>query len=251
MTIKVQFEGREIEVELPAGYMSAAEVEEGYVPKTTMEATIQSRLKGTVSKSKAAEDPEVVSAVKAKHGLVDKGSKPDASTLDSYKAQFEQEYNTTRLAPVEADRDKYKSRVEKLTSAKKQADIISACAEAGVKKAWLKPQPNGGAPLAVAVFGSMLDLDEERDAFYVRNPSGAGFLPSAKAGAEPWKTFGEHLGSLKSDADFGHMFESEVQSGPNAQPARGANGTKSVSRDDSAAFLANMDGIAKGDVSVS
>lgn len=95
-TVTVQHEGKDIQVELPAGYLSPDEVKAGYVSRETLKTThvlkedFDRRFQEWVPREKAAEDEKIVQSVLSKH-------KPKADVdVEAAKA----EWRKAELEPV-------------------------------------------------------------------------------------------------------------------------------------------------------
>lgn len=148
--VKIQHEGKDLEVALPEGYLAPDEVRSSYVAKDYHEKEI-GRVSERFKNAKRDEfrqefeaDESFIQSIVQKHGK--KGQEVD---LKAHQQQWESE----KLKPLQ-------ERTEKLLSRVRNADIIQA-AQGLVKDEYLKPPLPGRAPFIVSLMADMLEHDEE------------------------------------------------------------------------------------------
>jgi len=249
---KVMYEGKEIEVELPAGYLSPDEAKASMIAKDAVESIVSDRLvRHTKSvKKELLQDEEfrteALTAWNVKPGEKGKGS---ATSAEEIEAAIK-EADRTRYQPLQKENDTLKGKLTALTRSQLHAQIVAEAAAAGVKKAYLKPLPGTKVPAIVGMIEQHFGFDDEVSDWLVRNPDGKSFAVSGESGApHPYKGVRHFFTDFSKDPEFRDFLE-PAQKGAGVQSGDNKGGGRVISATDAHAFGENAEGILKGDVTV-
>lgn len=250
--VTVTHEGKEIEVELPAGYLSPDEAAATMVAKTAVEQIVSDRLaRHTKSvKTNLLQDEEfrteALTAWNIKPGEKGKGSATPAEI-----EQAIQEAERTRFKPLQTENETLKGKLAKLTQSQLEAQIVAHAAAVGVKKAYLTPLPGRKVPAIVGLVKDQFGYDEELSDWLVRNEDGKSFAVSGESGApHPYKGVQHFFTDFSKNPEFREFLE-PAQQGANHKGADKSSGNgKVIARGDAEAFGDNVDGILDGSVTV-
>lgn len=197
MKIQVQYEGKTIEVDAPAGYLTPEQIEEKYVPRTYMEHEVSRKAKGAFKKQMEALKTDEKARSEFLQGLgidltaaQEKGDKP---LNKDQLAQAQAAWETQHLTPLKEKLAAQDKRISKLTGSKLERDIIAAAAEAGVKKQFLTPIAKGQPAPIVTFLSSIFGFSEEHDEHFVRNGEDFAYSSNPAESSVPFKTVGEFI----------------------------------------------------------
>lgn len=193
--IKVQHEGKEIEVDLPEGYLSPAQVQEQYVPRSYMEQEISRKAKSRYTKlvEEAKTDPAKKAELAKLLGIEPKQPGEDKGDFTQRLKDAQASWERDNLEPLKTKLTEQGKRVERLTRNKLEGDIIAAAAEAGVKKEFLTPIAEGQpAPFVQFVMGNF-GYSDEHDDHFVRRGEEFEYAANPAGGRVPFKTVKEFI----------------------------------------------------------
>lgn len=249
--VKVMYEGKEIEVELPQGYLSPDEVSTGYVAKAATEQIVTDRLARAMrtAKKELLEDEEfrteALTAWNIKPG--DKGTgKATPAEIDAAL----KEYERTTHAPILKENEALKGRIGSLTRSQLHAQILAEAAAVGVAKHYLKPVGNSKTPAIIGMFEPQFGFDEQIGDWLVRGADGKSYAVSGEANAaHPYKGVKHFFTDLSKDPDARSFFEA-AQSGAGVQTGGAGGSQKVIAHGDAKAFGENAADILAGKVAV-
>lgn len=247
--VKVMVEGKETEVELPAGYLSPDEIKTGFVAKDAVTQIVEDRI-GRYAKNAKKElledaefQKEALSAWNIKPG--EKGGKATPAEIEAAL----QEVERTKVAPALKQVEELKGKIGSLTRSQLHSQIIAEATAAGVQRQFLKPLPGSKVPAIIGMIEQHFGFDEAVNDWLVRNPDGKSFAVSGEAGAaHPYKGVKHFFADFAKDPDFRGFLEAP-QKGAGLEKG-GAGGTTTVSRSDPRAMGEAADKILKGEVTV-
>jgi len=225
--VKVTIEGKEHEVELPAGYIAEESLNDKYVKKEFFESEVQRRVKAAKenAKSELKGDSEFFLTVAKERGipLTEDGkykppAKPDLD-IDKIKSEVEHSIREKEIVP----RDQ---KLNKLLLSKLHGELIQAASAVGIKKSLIESLSDGAAPPIVNMVKDYFGYDEENDYWVVRD--GDKFRYSNNPNnARPYMGAKEFLEGLKKQDSWKDFFEDTRQRGSNYQGSTtGSAGTK-------------------------
>lgn len=244
--VKVMVEGKEVEVELPQGYLSPDEVKTSYVAKDAVTQIVEDRIGRYAknAKKELLEDADFRTEALAAWNI-----KPGDKSGKATPAEIEEalkEYERTQVAPLKKDLEAYKGKVGQLTTAQLHAQIIAEATAVGVKRDFLKPLPGSGAPAIIGMVAGNFGLDENTNDWLVRTPDGKSYQVSGEPGApHPYKGVKHFFADFAKDPNFRGFLEDQQKGADHQQ---GGGGKATVSRSDPRAMGANAEKILKGEV---
>ncbi len=250
--VKVQHEGKEIGVDLPAGFLSPEDAKATMIPKAAVEDIVSDRLaRHTKSVKKdllqdEAFRTEALAAWDIKPGESGKG-KATPAEIDAALKELER----TQLIPLRQENETLKGRVTGLTRSQLHAQIVQHAIDAGVKKPHLKPLPGTKEPAIVGIVERNFAFDEKTGEWLLRGSDGTSFALSGESGApHPYKGVKHFFADFAKDPDFRDYFD-PAQKGAEVKGGGGGSGGRlTVSRSDPRAMGANAEKIIKGEVDV-
>ena len=183
--VKVTDNGEEIEVQLPKGYVGPEELASGFVAKDFFEAEIGRRLsaarKGLVKKDEILADKDFREEALKTWGVVPRDEKEIEKVREAIR--------TSELTPVLEKLKKAETRLQKASRIRLEARLLNKARELNLVDSLLTPPMKGAPAPIVGMLGGYFVEDEERDDFFLPDPSGQGYMYSAKPSAEaPYKT---------------------------------------------------------------
>jgi len=216
-TMKIQYDGKEVEVELPEGVLTSEEVAENFMRKETfmpeVDRRVKAQLKGLVKREDLLGDEAFLSEALGKQGkeLFDptktkkgKGALDDEA-LAQRLAEAQEGWRKKELAPVMEKLTGTEKAVSKLRDRILDGQILQSALNAGVKEAFLKPPAEGTASPIVSMLRGTFGFDPEHDNYFVRKGE-EDFEFSAKPDeGHPFKTVSEFItdwAGRKENADF-------------------------------------------------
>lgn len=248
--VKVMVEGKETEVELPAGYLSPDEVRAGFVSKEAASQLVEDRIGRYAKKAKQEllDDEEF-----RKEALTTWNIKPgEKGTGKATPAEIEEalkEMERTKVTPALKLVDELKGKIGTLTRSQLHSQIIAEATAAGVQRQFLKPLPGSKVPAIIGMIDQHFGFDETVNDWLVRNADGKSFAVSGEAGAaHPYKGVKHFFADFAKDPDFRGFLEAP-QKGAGLEKG-GAGGTTTVSRSDARAVGENAEKILKGEVTL-
>jgi hypothetical protein len=231
---KVQFNGAEVEVELPDGWLSPEEADT-MLPKAIMATEVARAVTQAVKTGGYVKPDDLLGDddFKAKALAAWKVQNPGkGAPTGAELEQLQRDWTAQHVKPVTDERDALKDRVSRLLSRSLHSSILEAARAAGVKDAYLRlptGAPADAVPPIVSMFGSLFGYDEKTDAHYVR--SGESFAYSGKPTAEnPFKGVGEWFTEWSASKDNAEFLVDPRQRGPGLgdAPRGGAGGTITI-----------------------
>lgn len=250
--VKVTVEGKETEVELPAGYLSPDEIKASFVAKDAVTQIVEDRI-GRYAKNAKKEllaDEEFRAEALALWNIKpgEKGGKATPAEIE--EALKEQE--RTKILPLTQERDGYKERIGSLTRSQLHSQILAEATAAGVQRHYLKPLPNSKVPAIIGIVENNFAFDEANNDWLVRSSDGKSFAVSGEAGAaHPYKGVKHFFADFAKDPDFRGFLEAP-QGGAGLEKVRGGDdtGTRKIAQGDAVAFGENAVDILSGKVTV-
>lgn len=247
--VKVMVEGKETEVELPAGYLGPDEIKASYVAKDAVTQIVEDRI-GRYAKNAKKElladeefKAEAIAAWDIKPGA--KGGKATPAEIEEALKEMER----TKINPLTQERDGLKERIGSLTRSQLHSQIIAEASAAGVQRHYLKPLPGSKVPAIIGMVEQNFGFDETNNDWLVRSTDGKSFAVSGEAGAaHPYKGVKHFFADFAKDPDFRAFIEAP-QGGAGLEKG-GSGGKATVSRSDPKALGAAADKILKGEVTV-
>lgn len=239
--ITVQIDGKEVEIELPAEYLHQDDVKKAYMPKDAFQEELSRRTAGisnsTLEKLLNGEDMDTITKIAEKHGLIGKDKLNEAQKSVAEKLEAaRREWEDKHLKPERTKAEQAHGRVQKLLHSVLVSNILTAAAEAGVKKPMLKPLVDGKPETApiVSMLGSLFGYDEKTEQHYVRDGDSFAFSSTPTGGA-PYKRVSEFVKEWAGDKSNTDFVESTRQASPGVGAgggARQAGGAHVISRAD-------------------
>jgi hypothetical protein len=220
-TIKVQYNGAEIEIPRPEGLVPLTEVNEKYMPKSAFESELGRRVDGVIRNKGYKLPDELLGDEQFRGKAIESwGLKPDqtqAQLQEQLKKQAEQ-LNERELKPLQT----------KLTAAEKKlaiaqtkdlaAQILQTVA-GKVKPGLLKSPATGAMPPIVSMLTGAYAHDDEHDNWYARGQGASGFQFSTKGDGTPYMTVAEHLANWLADPVNADFLIEQRQAGPGSKAA--------------------------------
>lgn len=249
--VKVTVEGKEVEVDLPQGYLSPDEVKAGYVSKEAASQLVEDRIGRYAKKAKQEllEDAEFRTEALAAWN-VQPGGKGGNSATPAEIEEALKEYERTRLVPLQKDLDSYKGKVQTLTRSQLHAQIIAEATAAGVHRQFLKPLPGSKTPAIIGMVENNFGFDEQNNDWLVRSADGKSYQVSGDTGApHPYKGVKHFFADFAKDPDFRGMLE-DRQGGADLKKPGDGSGKLTVSRSDPRAMGLHAEKIATGEVTL-
>lgn len=188
--IKVQHNGAEIEVELPEGFVSPEELTENYVAKDFFESEMGRRLsaarKGLAKKDDLLADKDFKEEALKSWGVVARDEKEIEKVREAIRG--------AEVAPLTEKLTKAQAKLAKVSRSRLEARLIARAAELGFDDTLLKSPVKGAPAPIVGLLGGYFVEDEEKDDFFIKDPSGNSYVYSAKPTNEaPYKTVEEFV----------------------------------------------------------
>ena len=239
-TIKVMFDGKEVEVDAPEGWMSAEDIAGSFMKKDTFEKEMERRIasakKGLVSQTDLLSNEDFLTEILKAQGkeLFDpakaKGKKgADDEAIAQRLTDALAEWRKKELEPMAGERDKAIGRIGSLQTRILRGQIIEAAVKAGVKGSFLKaPQPGADPPI-VAMLGSIFRHDGDHDDFFVAKGENDFEFSAKPDEGTPYKGVGEFVTDWASQKENLDFIDASLQSGPGlGQPGPGRVSGKDV-----------------------
>lgn len=250
--VKVMHEGAEIEVDLPAGYLSPDEAAATMVAKTAVEQIVSDRLaRHTKSVKKDLLQDEDFRTEALSSWNIKPGEKGKGSATPAEIEQAIQEAERTRFKPLQTENETLKGKLTKLTQSQLEAQIVAHAAAVGVKKAYLAPLPGRKVPAIVGLVKDQFGYDEELSDWLVRNEDGKSFAVSGESGAShPYKGVQHFFTDFSKNPEFREFLDPPQKgAGVKGGDQKGGGG-RVISSNDAQAFGDNAEAILKGEVTV-
>lgn len=222
-TMKVTYNGQEIEVQRPAGVYTQAEIAEKYIPKAAHNDTM-ARLrreyepfKSRKSADELLDDPEFKTVATTRWGL------------DPSKTQQEQveivnrrigEIREREVKPLETKLTKAETVVANLLEKDRNSQIVQAAAAAGVDPKYLKVAVKGGKPMIVALLDGAFAYDKEHGEWFAKGVGEQQYRFSQVQGGMPYMGITEFISDW-INADGKDYARDEKQRGPETKPNDG------------------------------
>jgi len=221
--IRVEVDGKAVDVPLPAGYLTKVDVDAKYVPKGAHNDQMGrlrkdlDALKGLKPPEELLNDPEFKEKAVKSWGL-------NGATGE----QFQEQLNRAKTDLFERE---VKPRDVKLTKATQEIDtlrvkdlrgqIIQAAAALKVDDKFTRPPAKGADPLIFAMLRPLFDFDAEHREWFAKGPNG--FAYSQQEGGAPYMPVMEFMtGWVGGDGkDF---LRSQRQAGAEAEADGGVPG---------------------------
>lgn len=217
-------ESREVEVELPDGYLTPDEVRKNWVPVSRLEERVAKAKNGRYTVDELLENEDLLARVASskedwfRERLKIEGEKPDMTKLQETWRQQE-------LKPVSEQLEQVKTEVQKLRSARLSADVSEAAMELGVKKSHVQ--------LLGPYYEKRVAWSDEHGDWFIVDGNGE-FEYSAKPHeGSPYLTIGEDLERKARSGDYEDWFDGKGRTGPDYQ---GGKSDRHSGRMDLAAF---------------
>lgn len=210
-TVEVGDETREVEVELPDGYLTPDEIRESYVPKATIESRISRAVKGRYTIDEVVEDDGLLGQIattaedRLRERLQVGGEKPDLT-------KYEESWRQRELKPVSEELESAKGEIQTLRAARLSADVNEAAVDLGVKKSQL--------PLLAPFYRERVQWSDEYGDWFIVGKDGEFELGSPQRGA-PYLTIGEDLERKARSGDYEDWFDGKGRTGPDYQGGKG------------------------------
>lgn len=216
--MKVTIEGKDVEIDVPAGFMSEADVKQSYMPTVVFEDELKRRTASIVNKQREEirqqllQDDEFKAQASETWGLKQKEAELQKTAAETVERQ-RKEWEKTQLEPLNQKLTKTQGQAERLLRSKLAADILSAASEAGVAKALLKPVAPGQLPAIVNLVSSAFKYDEQTDSFYVVKADGEFAWASNPTQDHRFKDVSEFLKEWATDKGNAMFVEDTRQRG--------------------------------------
>lgn len=223
-TFKTTIDGKEIEVNLPDGYLSPEDVQSQYVKKDFFETEIQRRVNSAKANAETSlsTNPDFIQKILSSKGVeIDpttgkiKGSDID---IEKVKNQFFEE----NVKPL-------KSKLENVRRKQLESEIISTAAQIGVKEEFLKPVVQGAKPVIVQMVESAFGYDDEREIWAVKENDKFKYS-SNPTQSNPFAGPVDLFKEMKAKAEFKGFFRETTQTGSNYSGGQSSHGGQTIKR---------------------
>lgn len=229
-TVKAkQADGTEIDVELPAGYVSPQEIAATHVPKDFMQSEIERRLRGKADPDKLLTDEAFRAKALETWGVKPgKSEKPNGEDVEKLFG----EWGTKHLEPVKQALTKAETRAKRALERDRDYQIVQAARDAGVKEQFLKAPGPKAKPLIVKMFEDEAGFSEEHDDWFAKD--GDGFAFSTQPTKDrPFRSIGEMVTEWSKDKANADWISDQRQRGAGlGTPGQGSAGQHVISRED-------------------
>lgn len=247
--VKVMVEGKETEVELPAGFLGPVEIQAGFVAKDAVTQIVEDRLGryATNAKKELLANQEFKVEALASWNIKpgEKGGKATPAEIEEALKEMER----TKLTPALKLNEELKGQIGSLTRSQLHSQILAEATAAGVQRHYLKPLPGSKVPAIIGMVENNFGFDETNKDWLVRAADGKSFAVSGEAGAaHPYKGVKHFFADFAKDPDFRAFIEAP-QGGAGLEKG-GSGGKVTVSRSDPRAMGAAADKILTGEVTV-
>jgi len=222
-TIRVEVDGKAVDVPLPAGYLAKADVDAKYVPKGVLndrEARHRKEMeafKGLRPADDLLNDPEFKDRAVKTWGLNTASGEQFQEQLNRAKTDlFEREVKPREKKLEAANRE-----IALLRESEVENQILQAAAALKVDDRFTKPAAKGAKPLIVAMLRPLYDFDPEHRAWFAKGPTG--FAYSQQEGGPPYMPIMEHMSGWAA-GEGKDFLRSQRQQGAEAQADGGIPG---------------------------
>jgi hypothetical protein len=244
--VKVQHEGKEIEVELD-GWVPQSDIDAGYVSKAKMlevvkeekrkaqRAALTNALNDDDFKKQALQTWEI-DLTKGAHG-----EKLSDQQLASAKADWE----AKALKPLQAQIDALTAGQSKLQQKNLQKSILAAASAAKVKPELLNVLPGGSKPAIVSMLEGAFGMHDEDGEIYVKAKDGQSFELSS----HPDRTYAtpeDYFAGIAPKKEFAHFFDRPQQTVGAGNARSAVSDTPGVVANDPVSIGMNLADIASG-----
>jgi len=252
-TVEINGESHEVEVTPPEGYFDQEEVNTQFVPRSSVESTVQTRVDRAKRDTRTAllDDEDFVQEVSAKHGLQKAGEDPPG--MEERLKAAQKEWERQHLTPLKTENEELKKGHSKLLQSKLSSDLLSAAA-GKVQKGLMKAEA-GKTPAIVSMLSPSFAWDDEHGHYAVIDGHDEEGNPKFRYSGSPNETGSPHMGvdefmaQWVKDPDNAPFIETTRQPGSGIEePGSGPGGEKTIPIDDLDAAGGNLEGLASGEV---
>lgn len=240
---KVTIDGKEVEVELPEGYLSPDLVSEGFMRKETFMPEVERRVKtmnkGMVKSDDLLENEDFLTKMLLKQGkeLFDsekakKGKKGDSDVdamLAQRLAEAQTDWRKKELTPLQENLIKTEGTISTLRARILNGQILQESINLGIKESFLKSPSEGGIVPIVSMLRGTFRYDNEHNEFFVSKSDEEFEFSNKPEEGHPYKTVSEFMidwAGRKENVDF---VDIERKRGPGlGGPGRGQQRGKDV-----------------------
>lgn len=224
-TIKVTYNGAEIEVQKPTGVFTEKEIAERYVPLPAHNDQM-ARMRRDLDAKKGFKNPdELLTDTEFRSRAVKEwGLDPNSTKVEIQETlkRRTQELEEREIKPRDAKLQVAEVQISSLRAKDLRGQIIGAAAEFKIEEKYLKSPTKGGKPLIVSMLEDAFAFDGEHTEWFARGENGNAFRFS-QSGDVPYQTVREFM-AIWVSADGKDFIRSERQPGPNARTGEGATG---------------------------
>lgn len=254
--IKIQHNGQELELELPAEYGTREDFEPAIraAVQEAVNADFARRAAGITANARQAlvTDEAFKSEALQAWGIdLEKMGKPNADTAQQIAdavARAEKEFTRTRIEPLNKQVGVAETQLQKARGKILEKDILVAAREANVQDFLLKGV-NGGPPAIVGMVQQQFGYDADSDSWYVK--AGDSFAVSTKATqGRLYQDVAEYFTQIAGDKDFSGLFKDVRQTGPGVVEVGASRERAGVIANDPYLIGQNAEAIASGKMTV-
>jgi hypothetical protein len=215
----------DMEVDLPEGYLSPAEVKEGFMPKAIFQAELGQRVQSIIRGEGYVKPSDLYDNEEFKQSALEKWQvniAPDAADAAKERAAAIEEarrnWEAQHLTPAQEAAQQANGRIEKLLLRDLHNQIATAAADVGIQESLRKSPVDGQAPPIVHMLAQYFGYDEKTDGWAVKTQGSdgqPGYAYSAKpTDANPYQGVREFMSQWAGDEANKQFVVDQRQRGP-------------------------------------